>query len=160
MSRCTNGEDEVTPTIVNILIAEDDSGHADLIRRNLQRAGIVNDITHFSDGQELLDFLFGTAVGPHLEEGRAYVLLLDIRMPKVDGVEALRRIKADGELRKMPVIMITTTDDPREVENCHMLGCNSYITKPVEYEAFINAIRQLGLFLGVVQVPPINGTKR
>ncbi len=145
------------PDIVNILIAEDDPGHADLIRRNLQRAGIVNNITHFADGQALLDFLFRRGPEPHRKDGDAYVLLLDIRMPKVDGAEALRQIKGDGELRKMPVIMITTTDDPREVEHCHALGCNNYITKPVEYESFVNAIRQLGLFLGVVQVPAISG---
>jgi CheY-like chemotaxis protein len=78
-------------------------------------------------------------------------------MPKLDGVEALAQVKADPELRKMPVIMITTTDDPKEVEKCHSLGCSNYITKPVDYEAFVNAIRQLGLFLSVVQVPKING---
>jgi len=69
----------------------------------------------------------------------------------------LKRIKEDHELRKMPVIMITTTDDPREVERCHELGCSSYITKPVEYDAFVNAVRQLGLYLAVVQVPQVNG---
>jgi len=78
-------------------------------------------------------------------------------MPKLDGTEVLKRIKEDHELRKMPVIMITTTDDPREVERCHELGCSSYITKPVEYDAFVNAVRQLGLYLAVVQVPQVNG---
>jgi CheY-like chemotaxis protein len=78
-------------------------------------------------------------------------------MPKLDGVEVLEQIKKDPELRKIPVIMITTTDDPREVERCHDLGCSNYIAKPIEYESFVNAIRQLGLFLAVVQVPKING---
>ncbi len=142
---------------VLILIAEDDEGHAGLIRKNLARAGISNSVLHFKDGQEITDFLFRTGEGPHRESGVAYILLLDIRMPKLDGTELLKRVKADPELRKMPVIMITTTDDPREVEHCHELGCSSYITKPVEYEAFVNAVRQLGLYLAVVQVPQVNG---
>ncbi len=142
---------------VVILVAEDDAGHAGLIRKNLARAGIVNEVMMFSDGQEILDFLFRTGNGPHREPKTGYVLLLDIRMPKVDGVQVLERVKADPELRKLPVVMITTTDDPREVDRCHELGCASYITKPIDYDSFVNAVRQLGLFLAVVQVPTING---
>lgn len=140
---------------VVILIAEDDEGHAGLIKKNLSRAGIQNKILHFSDGQEIIDFLFLKGEGSHRQTGEAYILLLDIRMPKIDGTEVLRMIKNDAELKKIPVIMITTTDDPREVDACHSLGCSNYISKPVEYEAFVNAIRQLGLFLTVVQVPTI-----
>ena len=142
---------------VIILIAEDDEGHATLIKRNLKRAGIANEFMHFSDGQEALDFLFKHGSGPKRESGKAYILLLDIRMPKVDGVEVLRQLKADEELKKLPVIMITTTDDPREVENCYSLGCSNYIAKPVDYEKFVDVIRQLGLFLLVVEVPTLNG---
>ncbi len=142
---------------VIILLAEDDSGHADLIGKNLSRAGIVNPILRFQDGQEIVDFLFFRGPGPHRKKEAAYILLLDIRMPKMDGTEVLALVKADTELRKMPVIMITTTDDPREVQRCHALGCNNYITKPVEYESFVHCIRQLGLFLSVVQIPNING---
>ena len=145
---------------VVILIAEDDEGHAGLIRKNLQRAGIVNPLVHFKDGHEVLDFLFRKPGAIGREPGKAYVLLLDIRMPKLDGVEVLAAIKQDEELRKLPVIMITTTSDPREVEKCHALGCNNYITKPVDYEAFVQAIRQLGLFLSVVQVPVIDGDEK
>lgn len=144
---------------VIILLAEDDAGHAELVRRNLVRAGIVNPIVHFPDGQAAVDFLFRRGEGPLRQPGQAYVLLLDIRMPKLDGVEVLQKIKADDELRKLPVIMVTTTDDPREVERCHQLGCSSYITKPVEYEAFVNAVRHLGLFLSIVQVPRLDGTR-
>ena len=142
---------------VVILMAEDDEGHADLIRRNLVRAGIVNQLLHFKDGQEIMDYLLRKGDGPKRQSGTAYVLLLDIRMPKLDGVEVLTQMKADPELRKIPVIMITTTDDPREVERCHALGCSSYIAKPVEYDRFVNAIRQIGLFLAVVEVPRTNG---
>ncbi|MFO7728324.1 MAG: response regulator [Desulfonatronovibrio sp.] len=142
---------------VVILIAEDDEGHAGLIRKNLLRAGIVNKILHFRDGQQILDFLLRTGQGPKREIHGSYVLLLDIRMPKLDGAQVLALVKADPELRKIPAIMITTTDDPREVDRCHALGCNNYITKPIEYENFVQAIRQLGLFLSVVQVPTLNG---
>lgn len=145
---------------VIILVVEDDEGHAGLIRRNLNRAGITNRIFHFKDGQEIIDFLFRKGDGLHRKSGDAYILLLDIRMPKIDGVEVLRLVKSDEELKKIPVIMITTTDDPREVEACHKLGCSNYITKPVEYESFVNAIRQLGLFLSVVQIPKINGKEQ
>jgi CheY-like chemotaxis protein len=142
-------------TEVTILIAEDDDGHAELIQKNLKRSNIANALIRFKDGQEVIDFLMGREKGPHRKDDTAYVLLLDIRMPKMDGTEVLELIKKDPELCKIPVIMITTTDDPREVEKCHALGCNNYITKPVEYDGFVNAIRQLGLFLVVVQVPKI-----
>ncbi len=142
---------------VIILIAEDDEGHAGLIRKNLSRAGIVNQIIHFKDGQEVIDFLFQNGKGSQSLPSGSYILLLDIRMPKLNGVEVLRQIKGDPELKKIPVVMITTTDDPREVEKCHTLGCSNYITKPVEYNAFVHAIRQLGLFLSVVKIPTING---
>lgn len=142
---------------VVILIAEDDEGHAALIKKNLKRAGISNEIVHFKDGVEALDFLMGSNGGvPHRKPNTSYMLLLDIRMPKVDGVEVLRQVKGHEQLRKMPVIMITTTDDPREVENCHTLGCSNYITKPIDYEKFVESIRQLGLFLMVVEVPQLN----
>lgn len=142
---------------VVIIIAEDDEGHATLIKKNLKRSGIVNEIIHFSGGQETLDYLFQKGKGPKRKNGKPFMLLLDIRMPKVDGVEVLRQVKNDPELKKMPVIMITTTDDPREVEKCHALGCSNYVTKPIDYDKFVEAIRQLGLFLLVVEVPKING---
>jgi CheY-like chemotaxis protein len=142
---------------VIILVAEDDEGHAKLIKKNLKRAGIINQLMLFKDGQEILDFLFQKGTGTKRESGNAYILLLDIRMPKVDGIQVLEQIKADPNLKKLPVIMITTTDDPREIVNCHEMGCSNYITKPIDYENFVNAVRQLGLFLSVVQVPIIGG---
>jgi CheY-like chemotaxis protein len=145
---------------VTILIADDDEGHAALIRKNLGRVGITNPLLHFRDGQEVLDFLFQRGAPPHRESHAAYLLLLDIRMPRVDGVEVLRQVKADAELRKLPVIMITTTDDPREVVRCHEIGCNNYVVKPVDYEKFISAIRQLGLYLMVIEVPEMNGEQQ
>ena len=142
---------------VYILLAEDDMGHAELIRKNVIRAGISNKIFHFKDGQELLDFLFHDKDAPHQKSEISYLILLDIRMPKVDGVEVLKAIKNDRELKKIPVIMLTTTDDPREVETCHKYGCSNYITKPVNYERFVEVIKTLGFYLMIVKVPGIKG---
>jgi CheY-like chemotaxis protein len=147
---------------VTILIAEDDDGHAELISDNLLEAGINNPMIRFRNGQEALDFFFDTSPpepsgAPRRTPGHAYLLLLDIRMPRVGGVEVLRQIKADPQLRNMPVIMLTTTDDPREIQNCYALGCSCYVTKPVDYQQFSEMLVRLGLFLLVVQVPSLNG---
>lgn len=143
---------------VVILIAEDDAGHVRLIEKNLRRAGLHNPVVRFENGQEALDFFFDPGGGPPKRAHHTpYLLLLDIRMPKVDGVEVLQRLKADAELRKMPVIMLTTTDDPREVERCHAIGCSTYIVKPVDYDKFAEAIKQLGMFVALVEVPNLNG---
>ena len=137
-----------------ILIVDDDEGHAILIRENLEAAGLSNHIKHFRDGQAILDFFFKEP--PPARE--PYLVLLDIRMPKVDGIEVLRRLKATPELRKLPVIMLTTTDDSREVERCHELGCNVYIQKPVDYDRFSEAIRRLGHFVPLLIVPQLSAS--
>jgi len=143
----------------DIIIAEDDNGHAALIIKNLKRAGIENRIIHFGDGEETLNFFFMKGEGPHREKGRGYLLLLDIRMPRVDGLEVLLRIKEDEELRKIPVIIITTTDDPKDVDYCYKLGCSNYITKSVDYEKFIETSRHLGQFLLSLEIPTIDGNR-
>ena len=140
---------------LTILIADDDIGHARLIQKNLLRAGLHNPTEWFENGQDILDFLFQRGERVRSKEA-SYLLLLDIRMPKVDGVEVLRQLKVDPELKKIPALMLTTTDDPREVERCHALGCNSYVVKPVDYDKFADAIKQLGLFISLVQVPEIH----
>lgn len=140
-----------------ILIVEDDEGHAILIRENLEAAGLNNRMLHFRDGQAALDFFFKPGADPAFAPGQMYLVLLDIRMPKVDGIEVLRRLKTDASLRRLPVIMLTTTDDTREVERCHQLGCSVYIQKPVDYDRFAEAIRRLGMFVTLMLVPPVNG---
>lgn len=140
-----------------ILVAEDDSGHARLIEKNLRRIGLDAPIQRFENGQDVIDFLFKRGSGPYRQSDAAYLLLLDIRMPKLDGVEVLRLLKQDDSLRKIPVIMFTTTDDPREIERCHMLGCSSYIVKPIEYDGFAETIKYIGMFVSLVRIPVING---
>jgi CheY-like chemotaxis protein len=141
---------------VIILIAEDDDGHAELVRGHLQEAGISNPIMRFVDGMDIWNYLSQTGPGPHREAKKAYLLLLDIRMPKMDGLEVLRRIKADPKLHSIPVIMLTTTNDPREIRESYDLGCNCYITKPIQYPRFAEAINRLGLFITIIQVTTVN----
>ena len=143
----------MTTQPVTILLAEDDDGHAQLVQRNLERAGLLNGFLRVRDGQELLDCLKSRGASHQQILDDAVVILLDINMPRVDGVEALRQIKANPATHRIPVIMLTTTDDPREIDRCYELGCNVYITNPVEYDGFIDAIRRLGLFLQIVQRP-------
>lgn len=138
-----------------ILIAEDDDGHFSLIRKNLQRAGVGNPILRFPDGQAVLDFFFHPIPRTTPVESDSYLLLLDIRMPKVNGIEVLQALKNDPRLRVIPIIMVTTTDDPMEVDRCHRLGCNLYLAKPVEYDDFVNAIRKAGTFFSLLDVPSL-----
>lgn len=135
-----------------VLIAEDDDGHADLIEEGLIKSGVCNPIIRFRNGEEAWDYLSGTGVANVRDASKAYLLLLDINMPKMDGVEVLKRLKADEDLREIPVIMLTTTDDPREVEACYKLGCNLYITKPVQFDEFAETLHRMGLFLQIVRI--------
>ena len=137
---------------VTIVMIEDDEGHARLIEKNIRRAGINNAIRHFTDGGSAMAFLYDDAHGP-ARNGPA-LILLDLNLPDMSGTDILARIKAEESvLRRTPVVVLTTTDDKIEIQRCYDLGCNVYITKPVNYEGFSNAIRQLGLFFAVIQVP-------
>jgi CheY-like chemotaxis protein len=137
-----------------ILLAEDDDGHATLVERNLRRAGLANEIVRARDGQEALEYVRCEGKYASRASQGPLLVLMDIKMPRLDGVEALRQLKADKRTERVPVIMLTTTDDPREIQNCYDLGCNIYVTKPVTYEPFVEAIRRLGLLLAIVCVPP------
>ncbi len=138
---------------VAILLVEDDPGHARLIEKNLRRSGISNELVTVGDGQQALDYLHGE--GEYEGTGRAspLLVLLDLNLPVLDGYQVLKRMKADERTKRIPVIILTTTDDTREVSRCYDLGCNVYITKPVDYQEFSDAIRKIGLFLSVVTVP-------
>lgn len=144
---------------VNIILVEDDDGHATLIEKNLRRAGLANEFVRLKDGQEALDFFAGPTPCADGATTPSCLVLLDIKMPRVDGIEVLRRLKADPRTATIPIIMLTTTDDPREVERCYQLGCNVYVTKPVEYDSFLEAVKRLGLFLQVVKLPPNGAAK-
>src|SRR6185437_666387 len=136
---------------VTIVMVEDDEGHARLIERNIRRAGILNDIRHFPDGTSALAYRHSDQEGP--STGGPALVLLDLNLPDMSGTDILASIKSDDKLKRTPVVVLTTTDDKVEIQRCYDLGCNVYITKPVNYDSFANAIRQLGLFFSVIQVP-------
>ena len=137
---------------VKIVMIEDDHGHAKLIEKNIRRANIANDIAHFDNGEDGLAYLMSDEV----RGDSSILILLDLNLPDMSGVEILQKVKGDEVLRRAPVVILTTTDDRTEIQHCYDLGCNVYITKPVDYEAFASAIRQLGLFLSVIQAPTIS----
>jgi len=138
-----------------ILVAEDDDGHFALIERSMLRAGVSNRIVRFRDGQAILDFLEEAKSPNSAHYGRALLLLLDIRMPKLDGLEVLARIKADETLRRIPVLILTTTDDRRAVMECQRLRCCMYVVKPIEYKKFMETVQKICEFISTLEVPAL-----
>jgi DNA-binding response OmpR family regulator len=138
-----------------IILAEDDDGHVGLILYYLKEAGMTNEILHFRDGEETLDFFFKRGNGPQMEEGVTYILLLDIRLPGNDGIEVLRRLKADKWVDNFPIIMISTMDNPDEIEKCRKLGCNNYFIKAPAFEKFSQTIEQIGQYINTEILPEI-----
>jgi CheY-like chemotaxis protein len=138
---------------VTIVMIEDDEGHARLIEKNIRRAGVNNEIMPFVDGASALAYLLGADGSGEASAHRQLLVLLDLNLPDMAGVDILAQIKVNVHLKRSPVVVLTTTDDSREIQNCYDLGANVYITKPVNYEGFANAIIQLGLFFSVIQVP-------
>lgn len=135
-----------------ILIAEDDDGHAELIVEGLRETGLKNQIIRFDNGKDIWDYLVDIHKDGSVQQNTEYLVMLDINMPLVDGTEVLRRIKNHEYMKNIPVIMLTTTDDPREIEKCYQLGCNVYITKPVEFIKFAETLQKLGFFLQIIKV--------
>lgn len=139
---------------VTILVVDDDEGHTELVRRNLRRFGLVNKIVTLDNGQHALDFVFrrGNYADRPLDD--SLLILLDINMPgSSNGIDVLREIKSDPTTRKIPIIMLTTTDDSREIARCYDLGCNVYVTKPIDPIAFIDTVQKIGLFVSIVSLP-------
>lgn len=144
---------ESTVQPVSIVMIEDDEGHARLIERNIRRAGVNNEIIPFRDGTSALAYLLGPDGTGEASAKRPLLILLDLNLPDMTGIDILEKVKANPHTKRSPVVVLTTTDDSREVQRCYDLGANVYITKPVNYEGFAHAIRQLGLFFSVMQVP-------
>jgi CheY-like chemotaxis protein len=139
------------PSIIAMI--EDDEGHARLIDKNLRRAGVHNEIVPLVNGASAIEFLFGPDGSGLVNKGRPLLILLDLNLPDMSGIDILKRIKENEHLKVSPVVVLTTTDDKAEIQRCYDLGCNVYITKPVDYEKFAHAIQQFGLFVYVMQVP-------
>jgi len=144
---------------VPLMLVDDDEGHLVLIRENLRCAGVMNEILEMHDGQEALDYLWHRgAYRPAETFPLPALILLDIKMPMVDGFAFLEKIKADATLRQIPVLMMTSTDDPLEINRSYRLGASGYIVKPVRYEEFQERVRALGLFLDMVRFPSEQNT--
>jgi CheY-like chemotaxis protein len=134
---------------LTILVAEDDHGHFALVKKNLWRTCVDADILRFPDGQHLLDYLTKKSAGGETFEKGIYLLLLDIKMPGLNGIEVLSILRQTPELQKLPVVMLTTTNNPQEIDRCYDLGCSFYIVKPSNYNEFMETIEHLGYFLSL-----------
>lgn len=141
---------------IKILLVEDDDGHARLIERNLRKVNLTNPIERVRDGLEALEYL-------HNEGGftdrtrytRPRLVLLDINMPRMDGIEVLERIKRDERLRCLPVIMLTSTDNQHEIDRCYSAGASGYVAKPVNIVSLGEKLQRLGMFLEIVELPEV-----
>lgn len=139
---------------IKIVMVEDDEGHARLIEKNLRRSGIMNEFMHFENGREVLEFF--NAEQSREEHHEKTLVLLDLNLPEIDGFEVLQSLKEDDRTKKIPIIILTTTSNPKEIDKCYELGCNIYITKPVDYQNFSEALSKLGMMLAVVKIPHIS----
>ena len=134
---------------VEVLLVEDNPDDAELTIRVLKKHNLANNLVHLHDGEEALDFLFagGNNQIPKL-------ILLDLKMPKVDGIEVLRKIKSDEQKKVIPVVILTSSKEERDVVESYQLGVNAYVVKPVEFEKFVEAVAQLGLFWLILNQSP------
>ncbi len=144
---------------VEILLVEDNPTDAELCIRALKKSNLANRLVWVKDGAEALEFIFGTGAysGRQVMNGPK-VILLDLRLPKVDGMEVLRRIKSDERTRVIPVVVLTSSKEDRDVAESYQLGVNSYISKPVEFEEFVKTVSELGLYWLLVNKSPIDTT--
>jgi len=134
-----------------ILLVDDESAHSTLVERNLRRVGLTSEIVKLENGQQALDWL--EKMKDKNKEVNTPFILLDINMPVKNGIEVLAEIKGNQNTCHIPVVMLSTTDSPEEIEQCYKLGCNAYITKPIMHDEFQEKIRELGLFMNIISLP-------
>jgi two-component system response regulator len=137
---------------VDILLVEDNPDHVELILKTLEENNVLNEVYVVTNGKDALDFLY--QCGAYADARRPGLILLDIKLPRVDGIEVLRQIKADAKLKAIPVVMLTTSADEREMVESYNYGANSYIVKPVDFEQFVKAIKELKLYWLVLNSLP------
>ncbi|HYG36052.1 MAG TPA: response regulator [Clostridia bacterium] len=141
-----------------ILLAEDDLNDIELMLTALADHNLANEVDVVRDGEEALDYLFCRKAYANRTSGAPAAVLLDIKMPKVDGLEVLRQIRADANMRLLPVVVLTSSREERDLLRSYLLGVNAYVVKPVDFEAFATAIKQVGMFWAVVNESPPCGT--
>ncbi len=140
-----------------ILLVEDSQNDMELTLAALTDSGLANDVDWVRDGQEAFDYLFGTPTSPAKDP--PVVVLLDLKMPKVDGLQVLERIKSDPELRTLPVVMLTSSREEQDIIKSYGLGVNAYVVKPVAFNDFVRSLREVGVFWAVVNQPPVRSRK-
>lgn len=140
---------------IEILLVEDNPTDAELTMRALKRKNMANQVVWVKDGEEALDFIFAKGEYSHRNpDDLPKLILLDLRMPKVDGLEVLQRIKAEENTRKIPVVVLTSSKEDRDIVESYELGVNSYVSKPVEFDQFIDAVSTLGFYWMLINNPP------
>lgn len=137
-----------------ILLVEDDAKDVELTLMALEEYKLTNEVAVARDGEEALDYLYRRGEFRMRAEGNPVVVLLDLKMPKVDGLEVLRQIRADEQFRMMPVVILTSSREERDLVESYRLGINAYVVKPVDFHEFVNAVRELGVFWAVINEPP------
>ncbi|HET9914802.1 MAG TPA: response regulator [Anaerolineales bacterium] len=137
-----------------ILLVEDDPKDVELTINALSEYDLTNNVLIMRDGAEALDYLYRRGKFANEPGGNPIVILLDLKMPKVDGIQVLRQIKADKHLQTIPVVILTSSRESRDLENCYQLGVNAYVVKPVKFVEFVNAVKQVGMFWALINEPP------
>lgn len=140
--------------VVEILLVEDSDADAEMTIRALKKRNLANNLVWVKDGAEALDFIACTGAYAQRRHGRPKLILLDIKMPKVDGIEVLRRLKADEKTRTIPVVMLTSSAEERDMVESYRLGVNSYLVKPVDFTDFMEVVLQTGLYWAVMNKVP------
>lgn len=146
----------ITVEELDILLVDDDPNDVEITLRALKKNNLTNRVHVVKDGEEALDFIFGT--GTHAGRDvkkRPKVILLDLKLPKVDGIEVLRRIRKDNSTKSIPVVVLTSSREERDIVETYELGVNSYIVKPVNFEKFIDVVAELGFYWLLLNQPPV-----
>jgi CheY-like chemotaxis protein len=148
------------PEIGRILLVEDDSKDVELTMTALEEYNLSNEVVVASDGEEALDYLFYRGKFQRRSGENPAVLLLDLKLPKVDGLQVLQAIKADEKLKLIPVVVLTSSREERDMVSSYKLGVNAYVVKPVDFHEFVNAIKELGVFWAIINEPPPGSIKK
>ena len=143
-----------------ILIVEDDPNDVELTLTALEDYNLVNDVVVTRDGQEALDYLYCRGQFSNRPNENPAVLLLDLKLPKVDGLEVLKQIKSDERLKMIPVVVLTSSHEEKDMARSYKLGVNAYVVKPVDFHEFVNAVKELGAFWAVINEPPPGSIKK